>query len=160
MDFSQKDIDRFWSKVDKKGDDECWNWLAGLDKLEYGQFRLNYKIEKAHRCSLFLEKGEGPVDKPLALHLCKQNRKCVNPNHLYYGNHQDNMNDKKKDGTQNKGESQGSSKLTEVQVREIRQKYIPREYTQKKLAEEYGVTHDQISRIINNKYWKHLNPKN
>tara|TARA_R110000868_G_scaffold72695_1_gene211509 strand:+ start:171 stop:641 length:471 start_codon:yes stop_codon:yes gene_type:complete len=156
MNFSQKDIDRFWKKVDRKSEDECWNWTACLNK-GYGKFGLNGTVKGAHCCSLFLEKGEAPIDKPLTLHLCKKNRKCVNPNHLYYGDDADNGRDKVKDETQLRGETQLTSKLTEQQVREIRQKYIPWKYTQEKLAEEYGVGRTIISYIINNKNWTHVN---
>lgn len=157
MNFSQEDEDRFWSKVDIKGEDECWNWLACLDKKNrYGKFQLNYKSECANRCSLVLAHAVQPLNKTWALHTCKQNPKCCNPNHLYYGDRTDNERDKVKDGTILKGETNGNSKLTEIQVREIREKYIPREYTLKILAEEYGVELNQISRIINNKLWKHI----
>jgi len=159
MNFSQEDIFRFWEKVDIKSEDECWNWTDCLDTGGYGLFKLNGKNEKANRCSLFLEKGEGPLDKPFALHLCKKNRKCCNPNHLYYGTSAQNKADQVKDGTIPRGETNGKSKLTEQQVREIREKYIPREYTYKKLAEEYGVVYSTIGYIIN-KGWNHLNPQN
>lgn len=156
MELTEEDIKRFWSKVDKKEENECWNWTTGLDKKGYGVFKLNGKVEKSHRCSLFLEKGEAPIDKPFALHKCKQNTKCVNPNHLYYGNHQDNKKDQIKDGTYSRGETNGNSKLTEEQVREIREKYIPNKYKQQKLAEEYNVNHSTIYKVINNESWKHI----
>lgn len=31
-------MDRFWSKVNKRGQDECWEWLAYKDSNGYGQF--------------------------------------------------------------------------------------------------------------------------
>lgn len=51
------------------------------------------------------------------------------------------------------GEDNNFHKLTEAQVLEIRSKYIPRLYTQKQLALEYGVTQGNISCIILNKSW-------
>ena len=45
--------DRFWSKVDRKGPDDCWNWLAGNFR-GYGQFHLNGKTWRAHRLSLVI----------------------------------------------------------------------------------------------------------
>jgi len=157
MNFSQKNLINFWKKVDIKGEDECWNWTASLKGDGYGQFKLNGTMKGAHCCSLFLAHAVQPLNKPLTLHLCAGNRKCVNPNHLYYGDQPDNERDKVKDGTILKGESQWNSKLTEQQVREIRKKYIPREYTQKKLAEEYEISRSVIYRIINYKNWKHVN---
>ena len=156
MNFSQNDIDRFWSKVDKKGDDECWNWLACLDKGGYGRFWFNGKTVKAHRCSLVLAHAVQPLNKTWALHTCLTNPKCVNPNHLYYGNQPDNERDKVKDGTHARGERNGCCKLTEQQVRDIREKYIPHKYSTHKLAKEYEISQSQIKMIINNKSWKHV----
>lgn len=52
-----------------------------------------------------------------------------------------------------KGEDCNLSKLKAYQVKEIREKYIPRKYTIYRLAEEYGVTFQLISKIINRKIW-------
>ena len=93
MNFTDKDEKRFWEKVDIKGQDECWNWTARLDILGYGHFYLNGKNERAHRCSLVLAHTAQPYNKQYALHRCKQNRRCCNPNHLYWGDQQDNMTD-------------------------------------------------------------------
>ena len=156
MNFSQKNIVNFWKKVDKKGEDECWNWTAALDNDGYGKFNLNRKTKGAHCCSLFLSHAVQPLNKTWALHTCLGNPKCCNPNHLYYGDQPDNERDKVKDGTLARGKTHGRSKLTEVEVREIRQKYITGEYTQKILGEEYKIDKSTIGRIINNKRWKHL----
>jgi hypothetical protein len=42
-------------------------------------------------------------------------------------------------------------KLTDSQIQEIKQKYIPRKYTMKKLSEEYGLDYKGIWSILNNK---------
>lgn len=55
--------------------------------------------------------------------------------------------------TSRKGEECNFSKLKSYQVKEIREKYIPRKYTIYRLAEEYGVTFQLISKIVNNKIW-------
>jgi len=54
------------------------------------------------------------------------------------------------------GEDSHFAKLTEKQVKEIRNKYIPRKYTLAMLAKEYNVSHATILKIIKNKSWKHL----
>ncbi len=64
--------------------------------------------------------------------------------------------------TYNRGESQGSHKLTEKQVLEIRKLYkmkLPsgqRKYSQRKLASVFGVTQNTIKNIVNIKTWKHI----
>jgi hypothetical protein len=70
---------RFWVKVDKRGDDECWPWLAGKSK-GYGNFSRDGKDAKAYRVSYELLVGPIPPGRDLD-HLCR-NRACVNPAHL------------------------------------------------------------------------------
>lgn len=83
-------MQRFWDKVEKT--DTCWNWTAGLRSLKtgYGAFRYKKKIIDAHRMSWFLLYGYFP--KILVCHHC-DNKKCVNPKHLYEGTAKDNVRD-------------------------------------------------------------------
>lgn len=53
-----------------------------------------------------------------------------------------------------KGEDNNFSKLTKKEVIEIKNKYIPRLYTQDRLAKEYNVKRNTISYIVNNINWK------
>jgi uncharacterized Zn-finger protein len=73
--------ERFWAKVDRRGPDDCWPWLAGRDYLGYGAFsRVRAKTERAHRVGY--ELLVGPIPEGLQLdHLCR-NTSCVNPAHL------------------------------------------------------------------------------
>lgn len=54
------------------------------------------------------------------------------------------------------GEKSRTAKLTEAQVIEIRQKYLPNLYGTKKLAKEYGVSHSAISGIVTGTTWTHV----
>lgn len=55
-----------------------------------------------------------------------------------------------------KGEEIGNSKLTEKEVLEIRQKFIPRRVTRKILSKEYNVSEATIKDIVRGKTWTHL----
>jgi hypothetical protein len=55
-----------------------------------------------------------------------------------------------------RGSEIGNSKLTEKEVLEIRNKFIPRVYGRKQLAEEYNVSPATIKDIIMRKSWKHI----
>ncbi len=151
--MKEKYIKRFWSKVDIKSDDECWNWKAGKIRSGHGQFRVNSIKTYTHRFSYELKNG--PI--PEGLHICHHcdNPSCVNPNHLFLGTHQDNMKDRDMKGRNNcaKGSNHGESKLTEQQILEIRNII---NMTQKEIGKLYEVTQSTISYIKNNKTWRHI----
>lgn len=84
---------RFWSKVDKKSDNECWNW-KGTIKKRYGWFRVYVDRKErefiASRVALYLSGVD--VKDLFVLHSC-DNPPCCNPNHLRTGTAKDNSND-------------------------------------------------------------------
>ena len=71
---------------------ECWEWDLRIDKDGYGQCRINRKIKRTHRISWETFREKIPKGKCVLHHY--DNPKCINPNHLYIGTHQDNMDDK------------------------------------------------------------------
>lgn len=87
-------VDRFWEKVEVRGDSECWNWMGATYVTGYGSISLpgwRTGSIKAHRFSAMLHFGM--FDRRLwVLHHC-DNRLCVNPAHLYLGDVRDNARD-------------------------------------------------------------------
>ena len=72
--LSQRDIDRFWSKVDKTT--SCWEWTGACNKAGYGRFSLKPAgVFLAHRVALAITHREPKSD---VTHHCG-NHKCVNP---------------------------------------------------------------------------------
>lgn len=154
--------DYFWSKVDKSTglgpQGTCWEWRGGITRSGYGDFAQSRKVIKdpkkrnvrAHIYSYKLTRGE--PDGLCVCHKC-DNRICVNPDHLFLGTRKENSEDMVKKDRQAKGERVGTSKLTEDQVRQIRESDG---LTGRDLASIYGVNPMTISRIRRSLRWKHL----
>lgn len=69
--------DRFWVKVDKRGD--CWVWSGATDG-RYGIFKVLGRNKKAHRVSFEWANELIPAGMQVD-HMC-WNTLCVNPQHL------------------------------------------------------------------------------
>lgn len=69
-----------WERVDRRGPDDCWDWLGALGTSGYGSLVRSGKLWQAHRWTY--EELVGPIPEGLELdHLCRR-RSCVNPRHL------------------------------------------------------------------------------
>lgn len=145
----QKDIARFLSYVEKKG--ECWVWKGGRDIKDYGIFWYKGKTQFAHRVSLLLHNKVKELNPKLqVLHSCRT-RECVNPDHLSEGTREQNAADKVRDGTDLRGDKCHFSKLTWGKVAEIRKASTAT--TVKKLAVDYDVSESAIRALVNGKTW-------
>lgn len=76
----------------------CWLWVGGTrDKRGYGNWiRQGFDTRSAHRISWMMHKGPIP-DGLHVLHKCDVTL-CVNPEHLFLGTNQDNIDDKVRKG--------------------------------------------------------------
>ncbi len=151
--MTDKELDRFWAKVDKTG--ECWLWTAGCFKRGYGSFRLNGKMERAHSLSFRLARGDVP--KGLVLdHLCR-NKRCVRPEHLDPVTQLVNVRRGLVKGQEwSRGELCGTSKLTSESVLAIRALHSAGFGTHGELGEMYGVSRVMIGMIVRRRAWAWL----
>lgn len=151
--------EKFWRQTDKRGPDDCWNWLG---HCSCGGRRPTIVVdgEQIRAAKFIYEKVIGPVSPGLCiLHRC-DNPKCVNPNHLFVGTQLDNIQDMKNKGRANKpvGESNGRAILTEDDVRFIRMnwKFRSKDYSQKALAKRFNVSVTQIQMVLYRRQWTHV----
>lgn len=137
-----------------------WQWIGNKDASGYGRIntgasRKEAKYELAHRVSYQLFNGPIPPGK-LVLHDC-DDPSCVNPEHLHLGDHSMNAIEAHQRGlvTPALGEKVGSHKLTELQVREIRE-LLRQGQSQSAVSRKYGVSQTTIRAIFIGKIWGHL----
>ncbi|HEY5021799.1 MAG TPA: HNH endonuclease signature motif containing protein [Gemmatimonadaceae bacterium] len=160
----------FWSKVNKDGPvplhrpelGPCWIWLAGRDSKGYGTVWFGKANHGAHRVSW--ELVHGPIPKgngwhgACVLHRC-DNPSCVNPTHLFEGTQATNMADRDAKGrgrwVNPPGEANGSAKLTEALVLEIRA-LAKAGVEQRQLAVRFGICNQNVSLIVRRKRWAHV----
>jgi len=141
--------DRFWSKINKSVTG-CWEWFGSLDTSGYGLFRFQRRLVKAHRFSWQLVHGEIPKGL-LVCHHC-DNRRCVNPAHLFLGTNKDNMQDA---SSKRRWKKQRPCRrvLSNEQVKEIRTILNEGHRVGGKIARQYGITPTMVSYIRRNKSW-------
>lgn len=133
-------FEAFISKYKVDEQTHCWNWTAAYDRQGYGRL----KSKCAHRVSyeLFID----TIPKGMwVLHKC-DNVKCVNPDHLFLGTHQDNVNDKMSKGRYNIG--RGAKKLTDAQVRWARNDYNTSDRPVQHYADMFGLSNSTMNYII------------
>lgn len=186
-DFSEEDLKRFHKNINKDGPTQshmktpCHVWLRPL-KSGYGQMCVIGKVEKAHRLSWILFRGEIP-DGLCVCHHC-DNPSCVNIDHLFLGTFADNNSDRHKKGRTNldaaravirahpellargdrsgrrthpekiqKGEQVWNARITEDIVRKIRKEHSEGA-SNVFLKRKYNVSN--VWHIVNRVQWKHV----
>jgi len=72
---------------------QCWNWI-GYTQNGYGVFRIKPSLKwyYVHRVSAAIFLGFDADSNKWILHKC-DNPRCFNPEHLFIGDHVDNMHD-------------------------------------------------------------------
>jgi len=136
---------RFWSRVAKGTNDECWLWQGPRSPLMgYGRFNDGTRIIMTHRYSY--ELTIGPIPEGLSVcHSCDTGS-CVNPAHLWLGTHLDNMRDMSTKGRSLVGTRSPRAYPTEVVVA-IRAA-VAAGATLRETAERFGVHHNTVYRYV------------
>lgn len=145
--LSEQSAAHFWSKVDERGTDECWNFKGQRKKTGYGAIRLEGRVMVAHRVAYTLAKGPIP-EGYCVCHRC-DNPPCCNPHHLFAGTVFENAMDRVSKGrtARLRGTSNGYAKLTDEQVESIRGDLRPHRV----IAAEYGIGRQYVGFIQSGK---------
>jgi len=148
--LSEADRKRFWSRVNRKGKNECWEWMAGKTGFGYGEIWIQGKEWNSHRLCYFVEVGD--PGKLNVLHKC-DNPSCVNPAHLYAGTQAQNMRDAFiRNRRCRDPEIYHSTKLTRADAKKIRQ-LVAGGMTRAEAGRRFCVTASVISLLVAGKIW-------
>ncbi len=164
--FDVIDIANFWMHVKKIHSKskfaiihgQCWEWQGTLFSSGYGHFTCHQNSYRAHRVAYYLFNGTIAKDKFIC-HKC-DNRKCVNPKHLFEGEAQDNTDDmvkKNRMGKVNGSKKHASSKYHGVTYRKENEKWRARvtlEYKNKYIGQceteiEAAILYDDYIKKLN-----------
>lgn len=145
--YTSADIALLRSRIDIRGLGECWPWTGSGNGNGYGNLRLRGRKVFVHRMALEIAEGRPLEPGEMACHTC-DNRPCCNPAHLFRGDHAANTADMMEKGRSASGERHGGAKLSDAQVRLIRERYATRTVQQQTLAAEYRVSVPAISEIV------------
>jgi len=151
---------RFFARM-TRAPSGCLEWQGCKDGCGYGLIRIGGKNHRVHRVAWQIAHGAIP-DGLNVLHHC-DNPTCsdaINEGHLFLGTAADNAHDRDRKGRDGDlhGEKNGSAKLTETDVLEIRRIYVPgsHEFGQLALARRFRVHQAQIWRVLHREAWQHV----
>ena len=148
--------ERFQGKY-KITESGCWEWTATKNRYGYALLKnipdTRPRMIFAHRVSWLIHHGEIP-DGLHVLHTC-DNRKCVNPEHLFLGTKTDNAKDRDNKNRQAFGARNGNAKYSEEDIFRIYEMYDSG-MSNVEIAKKLDGSRITIWEITSGRKWKHL----
>jgi hypothetical protein len=149
--ISQEVIDKIMDSCEEIDFDEdvCWRSKYFTNQKCHPMICVNGRSLFCHRIMLQYSEGEPQPDKQLALHSCNT-KNCVSPYHLYWGSQSQNSGiDRRRDGTDNRGERHNLCKLTKENVIAIRND----NRIARVIALDYNITKSTVEKIKKRVNW-------
>lgn len=135
--------------------DGCLAWPYSCNSNGYGRFWEDGKEVPAARYVCEVVNGPPPSPEHETAHSCgKGHEGCVNPNHLRWATHQENMQDAIVHGTARRGGRAKNSKFSPADIERIR--LLSKSVSQREIARRYDVAHRTIQRIVKGEQWAWL----
>jgi hypothetical protein len=128
----------------------CWEWKRTLSRKGYGQLRLAGKLFYAHRFSYQRRYGSIP-EGMLVCHHC-DNKKCVNPDHLFLGTPADNSADMRRKGRGPRGWLMPQCKLNPLKIGLARE-MCRGGMSYSAAARHFGVSRMALQNALSGKSW-------
>jgi hypothetical protein len=136
----------------KRTENNCIEWQRYRDADGYGKWRINGEKRNVARLVCALIYGE-PLSAQQALHSC-DNPPCINPDHLRWGSHRDN-NDDKILRQRLVGEKHPLARYTDAQILDLKTK-IANGADPVASYKALSMTRFQFHNIKSNKSWSHI----
>lgn len=135
--------------------EECIKWPFKSDHSGRGIVVFKGRRMTSPRAMCWAAHGEPTSEDYQAAHSCGNGHLgCVNPRHLRWATHMENVADRAEHGRDRRGSDINTAKLSEKDVLEIRS--LEGSYTCSNIAEIYGVTKSTVVKIISRKTWAWL----
>ena len=136
---------RIFRNITINPDSNCWEWNTNIQKNGYAKTTYKRKSIHCHRMSYIIFIGE--IGQGLDVcHKC-DNRRCVNPLHLFLGTRKDNMQDASMKGRTASGFSLPHTKLSEsdkIEIINLKSRGVPTNI----IEEKFNICSQYVNKIF------------
>ena len=140
------DADRLWHLFTRSRDTEtqCLEFQGCIQANGYARATVRRQTDYAHRHAYRLAYGPIPAGLDVC-HIC-DNRRCINPEHMFLGTRKDNMADAVCKGRQAKGFRLPQTKLTTEQRADIAAR-VAQGVHHAAIAAEFGISRPHVGYV-------------